>query len=225
MWSYATSQTRSGRSGSQLRSFPRFHLLVAPGSRCPFALASSCATAQSRPWMVFERSTSHGGLRCVQRGSRSAETLYLSSIYRSYGTRGGRQAPTSSATSATQLKLQVDLPWRSATRPLQRATPCYTRAAGPRSMTNEVLRSIRRAGRAGRAGPGRPSPKTATLLIRNGPSAPLLSSQIFDFLDEAAWWKTSIAGPERGVRDHLIMQFCPSQRDVNRVAQALRQAF
>ena len=33
MWSYATSQTRSGRSGSQLRSFPRFHRLVAPGSR------------------------------------------------------------------------------------------------------------------------------------------------------------------------------------------------
>jgi hypothetical protein len=52
-----------------------------------------------------------------------------------------------------------------------------------------------------------------------------MHTQIFNFLDEAAWWKTSIAGPERGVRDHLIMQFCPSQRDVNRVAQALRQAF
>src|SRR5438094_4905429 len=48
MWSYATSQTRSGRSGSQLRSFPRVHRLVAPGRRCPFALASSRATAQSR---------------------------------------------------------------------------------------------------------------------------------------------------------------------------------
>jgi hypothetical protein len=48
MWSYATSQTRSGRSGSQLRSFPRFHRLAAPGSRCPLALASSCAAAQSR---------------------------------------------------------------------------------------------------------------------------------------------------------------------------------
>jgi hypothetical protein len=32
MWSYATSQTRSGRSGTQLRSFPRFQRLVAPGS-------------------------------------------------------------------------------------------------------------------------------------------------------------------------------------------------
>jgi hypothetical protein len=52
-----------------------------------------------------------------------------------------------------------------------------------------------------------------------------MHAQIFNFLDEAAWWKTSIAGPERGIRDHLIMQFCPSQRDVNRVAQALRQAF
>ena len=31
MWSYATSQTRSGRSGSQLRSLPRFQRLVAPG--------------------------------------------------------------------------------------------------------------------------------------------------------------------------------------------------
>jgi hypothetical protein len=52
-----------------------------------------------------------------------------------------------------------------------------------------------------------------------------MHTQIFNFLDEAAWWKTSIAGPERGVRDHLIMPFCPSQRDVNRVAQALQQAF
>src|SRR5262245_39708166 len=32
MWSYATSQTRSGRSGSQLRSFPRFQRLLAPGA-------------------------------------------------------------------------------------------------------------------------------------------------------------------------------------------------
>ena len=52
-----------------------------------------------------------------------------------------------------------------------------------------------------------------------------MHAQIFNFLDEAAWWKTSIAGPERGAPDHLIMQFCPSQRDVTRVALALRQAF
>jgi hypothetical protein len=52
-----------------------------------------------------------------------------------------------------------------------------------------------------------------------------MHAQIFNFLDEGAWWKTSITGPERGVRDHLIMQFRPSQRDVNRVAQALRRAF
>jgi hypothetical protein len=31
--------------------------------------------------------------------------------------------------------------------------------------------------------------------------------------------------PERGVRDHLIMPFCPGTRDINRIAQALRQAF
>jgi hypothetical protein len=52
-----------------------------------------------------------------------------------------------------------------------------------------------------------------------------MHAQIFNFLDEAAWWKTSIAGPKRGVRDHLIMQFYPSQRDVGRVAEALRRAF
>ena len=55
MWSYATSQTRSGRSGSQDRSLPRFQRLVAPGMRCPFAAASSCASAQSRHGWSVER--------------------------------------------------------------------------------------------------------------------------------------------------------------------------
>src|SRR3989442_1021230 len=45
---YATSQTRSGRSGSQLRSLPRFQRLLAPGRRCPVAFASVCASTQSR---------------------------------------------------------------------------------------------------------------------------------------------------------------------------------
>jgi hypothetical protein len=52
----------------------------------------------------------------------------------------------------------------------------------------------------------------------------VIRERIFEFLDTAAWWKTSIPGPERGVRDHLILPFCPSTRDVNRVAEALRQA-
>jgi hypothetical protein len=70
----------------------------------------------------------------------------------------------------------------------------------------------------------------AALAKKAIPEAAVLSreamhTQIFNFLDEAAWWKTSIAGPERGIRDHLIMRFCPSQRDVGRVAAALRRAF
>ena len=52
-----------------------------------------------------------------------------------------------------------------------------------------------------------------------------MHAAIYDFLDTAAWWKTSIRGPKRGVRDHLIMSFAPSTRDINRIAQALRQAF
>jgi hypothetical protein len=52
-----------------------------------------------------------------------------------------------------------------------------------------------------------------------------MHAAIYNFLDTAAWWKTSIRGPERGTRDHLIMSFVPGTRDINRVAQALRQAF
>ena len=52
-----------------------------------------------------------------------------------------------------------------------------------------------------------------------------MHAAIYNFLDTAAWWKTSIRGPERGTRDHLIMSFVPGTRDINRVAQALRQSF
>lgn len=51
-------------------------------------------------------------------------------------------------------------------------------------------------------------------------------ASIYNFLDTAAWWKTSIRGPVKGgSRDHLILPFCPSARDINRIALALRQAF
>jgi hypothetical protein len=108
-------------------------------------------------------------------------------------------------------------------------------------MTNEVelLRSIRRLAKKAIPedcyfiDPKRPQRTAAQFLdwlaARHGLPAMLsreaMHAQIFNFLDEAAWWKTSIGGPERGVRDHLIMPFCPSQRDVNRVAAALRQSF
>lgn len=49
---------------------------------------------------------------------------------------------------------------------------------------------------------------------------------IYNFLDTAAWWKTSIRGPVKGgPRDHLIIPVCPSTRDINRIAQTLQQAF
>ena len=50
MWSYATSTTSSGRSGTQDRSFFAFHRLTAPGSR-PAACASASAQA-AQGWPV-----------------------------------------------------------------------------------------------------------------------------------------------------------------------------
>jgi hypothetical protein len=50
--------------------------------------------------------------------------------------------------------------------------------------------------------------------------------QIWNFLDGNTVWKTSIHGPVRGgPRDHLILPFAPSARDVGKLAAALRQAF
>ena len=60
MWSYDDLARRArGAAAPSDRSLPRFHRLAAPGRRCPFAAASSCACAQPRhgwPSSAFSRS-------------------------------------------------------------------------------------------------------------------------------------------------------------------------
>jgi hypothetical protein len=64
-------------------------------------------------------------------------------------------------------------------------------------------------------------PKDAAL-----PNRKAMRETIFEFLDTAAWWHRSVQGPRPGgPRDQLIIPVCPGARDINRIAQALRQAF
>lgn len=94
--------------------------------------------------------------------------------------------------------------------PLQQGSICYSKGRWPKRPEHTVSQFLDWL-----AGQQRPA-----MFSRKA-----MHPEISNFLDTTARQKTSIARPERGVRDHLIMQFSPLLADVNRVALALRQAF
>lgn len=67
MWSYATSTTRSGRSGTQDRSFLPDQRLGAPGSRADSCAASSAQAAHGCPRASSMRSGSSSATSSARR--------------------------------------------------------------------------------------------------------------------------------------------------------------